>query len=391
MKIYNAKLLEGFGRNGKLNIAIVSDIYKPFVGGVTTVVEDLANNLKDKCNVVLFCQDGKIKDNDDFPIVRCKTIPFIKSIGDIPVPNLDFKLKKLFKSLKIDVIHIHTFFGLASFALKMAKKLKTPVVYHGHTKLYDEYLSITNCKFISKILTKKAVKKLNKATEIWAVSEGTKNIYKSLGVTKPLKVVRNTTKFDYLNNKKLVEEIKNKYNLHSKNVILFVSRINIKTKNIDFLLRSCQKAMKKLNNFQLVIVGGGGDYDLTVKLAKDLDLYKACVFTGVIKDVQTREAFYQIAKLFVFPSVCDNAPITILEAASQKTPTLCIEKTFSAEIIVDGKNGFLAPLDENIFADKIISAINSEELSQVGENAYKELLNKDVYEKIVEQYKSLIK
>ncbi len=391
MKIHNAKLLEDFGRNGKLNIAIVSDIYKPFVGGVTTVVEDLANNLKDKCNVVLFCQDGKIKDNDDFPIVRCKTIPFIKSIGDIPVPNLDFKLKKLFKSLKIDVIHIHTFFGLASFALKMAKKLKTPVVYHGHTKLYDEYLSITNCKLISKILTKKAVKKLNKATEIWAVSEGTKNIYKSLGVTKPLKVVRNTTKFDYLNNKKLVEEIKNKYNLHSKNVILFVSRINIKTKNIDFLLRSCQKAMKKLNNFQLVIVGGGGDYDLTVKLAKDLDLYKACVFTGVIKDVQTREAFYQIAKLFVFPSVCDTAGIVILEAASQKTPTLCIEKTFPAEIIVDGKNGFLAPLDENIFADKMISAINSEELSQVGENAYKELLNKDVYEKIVEQYKSLIK
>lgn len=130
---------------------------------------------------------------------------------------------------------------------------------------------------------------------------------------------------------------------------------------------------------------------MTVKLAKDLDLYKACVFTGVIKDVQTREAFYQIAKLFVFPSVCDNAPITILEAASQKTPTLCIEKTFPAEIIVDGKNGFLAPLDENIFADKIISEINSEELSQVGENAYKELLNKDVYEKIVEQYKSLIK
>ena len=130
---------------------------------------------------------------------------------------------------------------------------------------------------------------------------------------------------------------------------------------------------------------------MTVKLAKDLDLYKACVFTGVIKDVQTREAFYQIAKLFVFPSVCDNAPITILEAASQKTPTLCIEKTFPAEIIVDGKNGFLAPLDENVFADKIISAINSEELSQVGENAYKELLNKDVYEKIVEQYKSLIK
>ena len=60
MKIHNAKLLEDFGRNGKLNIAIVSDIYKPFVGGVTTVVEDLANNLKDKCNVVLLLSDAKL-------------------------------------------------------------------------------------------------------------------------------------------------------------------------------------------------------------------------------------------------------------------------------------------------------------------------------------------
>ena len=46
MKIHNAEMLKMFGNNGKLNVAIISDIYKPFTGGVTTVVEDLANNLK---------------------------------------------------------------------------------------------------------------------------------------------------------------------------------------------------------------------------------------------------------------------------------------------------------------------------------------------------------
>ena len=102
-------------------------------------------------------------------------------------------------------------------------------------------------------------------------------------------------------------------------------------------------------------MSGGEDYDLTVKLAKDLDIYKSCVFTGVIKDTETREAFYQIAKLFVFPSVCDTSGIVILEAASQKTPTLCIQGTFPAEIITDEKNGYLSPLDENVFKKKIIS------------------------------------
>ena len=259
MVIHNKQMLENFkDKKGKINVAVFSDIYKPFVGGVTTVVEDMMENLQQDCNIVLFCQgQRKNKDNDKFPIIRCKTIPFFKSVGDIPVPKLDRKLEKTFKDLEIDVIHIHTFFGLASFALKMGKKYKIPVVYHGHTKLYDEYMSITNNKIVSKILTKRAVKKLNKATEVWTVSEGTKKLYQSFGVSVPIKVVRNTTKFDYLDNKKFVEEIKDKYNLHSKNVVLFMSRISIKTKNIDFLLRSCQKVMQKLNNFQLVIVGGG--------------------------------------------------------------------------------------------------------------------------------------
>ncbi len=136
---------------------------------------------------------------------------------------------------------------------------------------------------------------------------------------------------------------------------------------------------------------GGDDYDLTVKLAKDLDLFKSCVFTGVIKDAQTREAFYQIAKLFVFPSVCDNAPVTILEAASQKTPTLCIEKTFPAEVIKDGENGYLSPLDENKFAEKIVEILTSQNRIKVGERAYKELLNKDIYKTIFSLYKSLVK
>lgn len=258
MKIYNKELLEQFEKKQKLNVAIFTDIYKPAVGGVTTVVEDLATNLLDNCNVVVFCQNNKkVKDTDPFPIVRCKTFPFFKSTGDIPLPKLDIGLERLFSSLKIDIIHIHSFFGIAKFALNMAKKYNIAVVYHGHTKLFDEYYAISKSKLISKILTKRAVKKLNLSTEVWTVSEGTKKLYQSLGVDRPIRVIRNTTNFDYLDNPQFVEEVKNKYNLHSSNVVLFVSRIEIKTKNIDFLLRACRKVIDKLSNLQLIIVGGG--------------------------------------------------------------------------------------------------------------------------------------
>ena len=79
MKIHNEKLLDEYKTNGKLNVAFFSDIYRPFIGGVTTVIENLAENLKDKCNIILFCQGARrYHGNVDFPVIRAKLCRLLK-------------------------------------------------------------------------------------------------------------------------------------------------------------------------------------------------------------------------------------------------------------------------------------------------------------------------
>ena len=76
--------------------------------------------------------------------------------------------------------------------------------------------------------------------------------------------------------------------------------------------------------------------------------------------------------MFLFPSIYDNAPIVIREAAALKTPSIVIEGTNSQEGIIDNYNGFTSLHDTKAFADKIYQIVlDRHNLQQVGINAQK--------------------
>ena len=52
-------------------------------------------------------------------------------------------------------------------------------------------------------------------------------------------------------------------------------------------------------------------------------------------------ALYHRADLLVFPSIYDNAPMVLREAAAMGTPGLVVKGSCSAEGVEDGVNGFI--------------------------------------------------
>ena len=56
---------------------------------------------------------------------------------------------------------------------------------------------------------------------------------------------------------------------------------------------------------------------------------------------------------FLLPSVFDNAPLVMLEAASLQTPSLVPAGTSSEELIKNDVTGYAEKLDETLWADKI--------------------------------------
>lgn len=402
MKIHNENLLENFYKHEKQNVAIVSDIFFPSLGGATFVVDNLAKHLQRRgnCNVVIIT--GQVKGHEDtveYPVIRCKSIKIPKAFGDsLPMPKWDGKFKKLMKKLNLDVIHVHTVFGVATYTMKFGRKHNIPVIFHGHSKFNEEYMAITKSKFITNIMANRAFKIVNKADLVLTVSQNTKDVYTSQGVTKEMIVVSNATDMEPCNNDQaafaFVEE-KHGISKDKKNILLFVSRMEIKTKNIDFLFESLKNIKDKGIDFTLLMVGHGKDYDEIIKLSQELNLQDNVIMVGMVREREVLKYYYKRADLFVFPSVVDNCPLVKYEAGTQHTPTLAIEKTGSSEEIVNDVNGFTSAYSVESYTQRLYDILtNPAHLKEVSDNALQTLSKnwghvaktlEDIYQKISQE------
>lgn len=369
MRLHRQDLLENFQKGEKQNILIVAEAYYPLIGGATVVADNLAKEYAKTCNAAVVTGDCRYEDKAEYPVIRCTGIGQ-GSNGTLPLPALDGKFKRLMRKLPIDAVHIHSYFGLAKFAVRLAKKRGIPVVIHGHSQLYNEYITIVHMKWLAKLLHKRAIRLFNRADEVLAVSETLANIYRSTGCKVPVRVMRNATEFTYLDDPAKIAAVREKYAVpQDKPVLLYLGRIAAAYKNLDFLTDGLALAAKT-SDFTVVFAGCGPDLEWLKEKVRTAGFAERTIFTGEVADREEREALYQMSDLFVFPSVRDVSPLVKHEAASQGTPMLCLEKTSTAEDVKDGVNGFTAENSVVAYAKRIGEILNDKEtLRRVGKNA----------------------
>jgi len=175
-----------------------------------------------------------------------------------------------------------------------------------------------------------------------------------------------------------------------RKVLLYVGQL-ILEKNLKFLLESLQYIKNK--NFVMFFVGEGYARPVLEKLAETYNLSENIRFIGPIYDREELKRFYSLADLFLFPSLYDNAPLVIREAAAMKTPALLLQRATAAEVIKDNYNGFLAENDPYLFAKRIEIILKEQTLIiQAGENASNTLCRswQDVVDEVRDRYSRLI-
>jgi len=83
---------------------------------------------------------------------------------------------------------------------------------------------------------------------------------------------------------------------------------------------------------------------------------------------------YACADLFIFPSVYDNAPLVMREAAAFDVPSIVVRNTSSAEGIMEDVNGFLINNSAASLAEKIMELkSNPAAIKRAGEGARKSI------------------
>ena len=376
------------------------DNYFPVIDGVTETVHEYAQRM----NAMVVCpaMEKCYREKYDFPyeLQTARTIraPFSRYAS--AVPALDGKLPEKIAEHRPDIFHLHSPSLLGKYAVSLGKKMGIPVVATFHSKIYDAILEFTKSKAIAKMVTNQTVKVYENCDEVWACSEETGETLRSYGFTKPYFVMPNGTDVSVPENpQELKEQAAAQYPIPpGKHVLLFVGQM-IWYKNQKLILETFRQLCDRSDDWYLIMVGSGKDEQDVARFAASLGLTENQFrMTGLVKDRDLLRGIYLNADLLFFPSVFDNAPLVLREAAVLGIPTLAVEGSNAAGAIRKNFSGYTAAATPETMSAEIERIFAEGNIREVGLNARETIplsweklipMVLERYQTVINQYKTI--
>jgi len=221
-----------------------------------------------------------------------------------------------------DVIHAHDWMtypaGIAAAAIT-----GRPLVVHVHSTEFDR-----SGEHVNQEIYDIERKGMHAADKIIAVSYLTRNIIISrYGISgDKVEVVYNG-----------VDRNGDSSNLgktgitRDEKLVLFLGRITMQ-KGPEYFLQAAKKVLGIMENVKFVMAGSGDMMRSTIEMAAGMGIGHKVLFTGFLhgKDV---EKVYQMADLYVMPSVSEPFGIAPLEALNHDVPVLISKQSGVAEVL----------------------------------------------------------
>jgi glycosyltransferase involved in cell wall biosynthesis len=335
-----------------MHIAEFNDSFPPQTDGVAQTVRNYAywlNRKHGECCVVT-PKFPKAHDSEEFSVIRFVSIPtFVDKDYNVGLPEIAFKTSKRLETMPLDLVHAHSPFPSGSLALMTARKKEIPIVATFHSKFADDFAQRLKMENAGKIVARYVAKFFSQVDEAWAVNASTGRTLQEYGYRGPVKVMPNGCDFapterTEANRRSVLKA----FAFEDKPTLLFVGRL-VEQKNISLILKSLN-LLRQSHDFNAILVGDGEGAEGYKKQAMELGLGDAVRFPGTIRDRNKLRGIYAASDVFMLPSVYDNAPLVVREAASCGCPSLLITGSNSAEGIQDGVNGFTCELGDAAFA-----------------------------------------
>jgi len=290
--------------------------------------------------------------------------PNIKGLrGTIFTITASFKLMRMVKKYKIDLIHAHYIMPPGLIAVIVGKLLKTPVVLTIHG---SDIFRLSR-KSILKPLIRYI---LRNSSQIFAVSEAVKSevIQLERDLEDKIEVTWNAVdlkKFNPQNDSSFREEL----NLEpGKPLILFVGNL-VAQKGVKYLI----EAKKFFKNDSYLVIVGSGPLQRELKAMVEYEGLKYVKFVNARDDI---EKIMPQADVLVLPSTSESFGIVLLEALASGVPIVATNVGGIPEIVTGDVGIIVEPRNPVAIAeavDKILSdpQLKSEFKSNARKRAFK--------------------
>lgn len=349
-----------------MRIGIFSESYEPVLNGVSVSILTLTRELKKlghKIYVFAPGYRGHVDVENEtlrFPSVRTRVAP------DYPlaIPYLP-KLVQRVAALELDIIHAHTPFMLGWLGLRLARRLKIPIISTNHTQYteYAHYFPLAPRAVTRSFIVGLMRRYYNRCDGVVVPSGPIAAVLREYGIRTPIHVIPTGISLDTSRDEEARARIREEHGIPAyARVLLFVGRL-AREKNLELLLEAFERLARKHRDIYLFIVGGGPYESECRRAASTLKCSRRVAFSGSVPRDKVAK-YYSAGDIFTFPSATETQGLVLCEALKAGLPCVAVNAGGSPEMVVDGEDGFLTEDNADDFLSKINLLLSDRALMQ---------------------------
>ena len=377
------------------NIGLFCDVFPPIMDGVAVCVQNYAYWMQQKVGGVSVITPNKYDANYkqyDYEVLDYLSVPvpfrkpYVTGIAQIDPVFMTKLLKRKFK-----IVHAHSPFTTGLLGAKVAKAQKIPLIATFHSKFRDDFAKVIPSDFVVDQMLKVTMDFFNKADEVWVPQESVVEVIREYGFKGPVEVVDNGSDLEADYPDSYFADARKALGIAPDEFVLLFVGQHIWQKNTRFVIDALERI--KDIPFRMYFVGTGYAADQMKELVSEKGLDSQVTFTGMLTSRDEITRYYAASDLFIFPSLYDNAPLVVREAAALHTPSVMLEGSTAATILRDGENGFLVENDLDAFVARLRELIHDpERVHRVGLQASRSIVRswEDVVGEVLDRYNRLI-
>jgi glycogen(starch) synthase len=244
---------------------------------------------------------------------------------------------------QFDIVHAHDWMTYPA-GIAVATLSGKPLVVHIHSTEFDR-----SGEHVNQMIYDIEREGMHRADKVIAVSNFTRNIViNRYGVSgDKVEVVHNGVE---RNGSWSMGETSIR---KDEKVVLFLGRITMQ-KGPEYFLQAAKKVLEVMDNVKFVMAGSGDLMHRSIELAAELGIGHKVLFTGFLRGEDVKR-IYEIADLYVMPSVSEPFGIAPLEALDHDVPVIISKQSGVAEVLTHAlKVDFW---DVNEIANKTIAVL----------------------------------
>lgn len=354
-----------------MNIYMVTNVFRPKVGGVTRSIELYANTFRERGHQVKIIAPSFPDYEENEPdVIRVPAFHNVLADYSLPVPYPGL-LTDAIEELRPDVVHAHHPFLLGATGHRIATTVGAPIVYTHHSRFdaYGNYFP-TEHGFLQNFVVNLSVQFANICQAVIAPGTFVRDMLREAGVDAPIHVIPTGVEIERFatgDRRGLRQRLKID---EQSPVVGHVGRLSDE-KNLKFLARSVAKLLRRREEMHFVVAGDGPAREDLETLFAEAGVADQVHLLGMLEGQKLVDVYHAL-DVFAFSSHSETQGMVLTEAMAAGAPVVALHASGVDDVLQDGRNGrLLMKENEDTFAAALEETLDAspERKAQLREGA----------------------